>query len=257
MIIQKSGLLEWGVFKRWTDDPRLVHGFSTRNGGVSNGKMASLNLGRTAPDSPDNVLENRRRFLRALGIADDRLVRAVQIHGDRVAAVHEPGVVENCDGLITREPELFLVIGVADCHVVFLASRDREVVGALHAGWRGISAGIVEQGIRKITEVFSVPPDEIEIAISPGIGVCCYEVGEDVSSQFSREGVEQRDGRVFLNLRKSICRRARAAGIPEDRIMLSDQCTSCAEEHWYSYRRDNGDTGRMWGIIGRKIRETG
>lgn len=250
MIFPQRDRAKYGLFPHWEDDSMLVHAFSTRKGGVSQGDVSSLNLGLNRDDSPENVEENRSRFLRDIGVPEGCIVQANQIHSARVEKVDSPGVIENCDGLITDTPELYPVIGVADCHAVFLASTNRSAVGILHAGWRGIAGGIIEEGISKLAEECGIPVREIELGIGPGIGECCYEVGTEVASRFPHATISQRDEGLFLNLREAIRLRAERNGILPDRITVSDHCTSCEEETWFSYRRDDGKTGRMWGIIG-------
>ena len=242
----------WGEFPAWRDDPQVVHAFSTRRGGISDGPLNSLNLGRTPEESELNLETNRRRFLSALSIAPQDLVHAVQVHGSNVVLAREPGVVQDCDGLITDRAGLYLVIGVADCHVVFLASRDAKVVGALHDGWRGIVGGILSNAVSLIQQEFDYTPEDLRIAISPGIGVCCYEVGPEVADQFPQETKEHRDGHWFADLNRALLLRARQLGIPENHTLSAQRCTSCEPDNWFSYRRDGGTTGRMWGIIGRK-----
>lgn len=251
MQIQQADDMQWGVFPEWKDDPGLVHAFSTRNGGVSNDNLRSLNLGRSKSDPDANVDENRRRFFETLRLDLSKVVQTRQVHSANVELVREPQVVDNCDGLITDQPNLTLIIGVADCHTIFLASKDRQVVGVLHAGWRGIVGNILENAISTIQEVFDLPASAMEIGISPGIGVECYEVGSDVAEQFHPDALEQHNGRWHANLAAAIELRAKTLGIPSSQIFKADRCTRCESDLWYSYRRDNGKTGRMWGIITR------
>ncbi len=251
MEIQQVNGVQWGVFPNWKNDPRFLHAFSTRTGGISNGNLHSLNLGRTQTDSDANVMENRRLFFHAMNLDLSRIVQAVQIHSAKVVIAQEPGVVENCDGLITDTPNLTLVIGVADCHTIFLTSRDRKVVGVLHAGWRGIVGNILENALAKVQDAFGYSSRQIEVGISPGIGVECYEVGSEVAEKFHSEALEKENRHWHANLAKSIELRARKLGIPSSQILQANRCTSCQSDLWYSYRRDNGNTGRMWGIITR------
>jgi len=251
MQIKQADDIQWGVFPEWKNDPGLVHAFSTRNGGVSNDNLRSLNLGRTKTDSDENVLENRRRFFSSLELDLSNVVHAKQVHSAHVALVREPGVVDNCDGLITDQPNLTLIIGVADCHTIFLASKDRKVVGVLHAGWRGIVGNTLENAIALVQDEFDYHASEMEIGISPGIGVECYEVGSEVAEQFHPDALEQQNGRWHANLAAAIELRTKKLGIPSSQIFTAARCTSCESQLWYSYRRDNGDTGRMWGIITR------
>jgi len=251
MQIQQADDIQWGVFPEWKDDPKMLHAFSTRNGGVSTGNLQSLNLGRTNTDSDENINENRRRFFSSLGLDLSNVVHAKQVHSAHVALVREPGVVDNCDGLITDQQNLTLIIGVADCHTIFLTSKDRKVVGVLHAGWRGIVGNILENAISLVQDEFKYQTHQMEIGISPGIGVECYEVGSEVAEQFHPDALETENGQWYANLSRAIELRAEKIGIPPAQIFKANRCTSCESDLWYSYRRDNGDSGRMWGIITR------
>lgn len=244
--------VEWGVFPSWETDSRFRHAFSTRKGGVSRGNYFSLNLGRSDKDPNSNIEENRHRFFSAIGLELSRVVHAVQVHSAKVAVVDKPAVIENCDGLITDTKDLNLVIGVADCHGVFLISTDRKIAGALHAGWRGTAGHILKNAVHKIQNVYGYSPDDLEIGISPGIGVCCYEVGAEVAQQFPESVLQQRDGSWYLDLNKALILQAEEIGIPRKKIISANRCTSCEPELWYSYRRDEGVTGRMWGVISLK-----
>jgi len=250
MILQNYEHIQWAQFPEWKGDSRLFHAFTTRNGGVSNGEMSSLNLGRSQYDSDENVEENRRRFLTTAGIPRDRTVMARQVHSNHVAIVDEPGIVPNCDGLITAVEGLYLIIGVADCHTIFLTTPDRSIIGALHAGWRGIAGNILGKAVSAMEQNFSCAAKDIELGISPGIGECCYEVGDEVANRFPASVISERDGACHLNLAKTIKQHARQLGIADKHIYNADRCTSCESGYWYSYRRDDGVTGRMWGVMG-------
>lgn len=249
MIFQERQQVRWASFPEWEADPHLLHGFSTRHGGVSKDHLRSLNLGYSEHDAPENVRENRTRFYQALSIAAERVVLCRQVHGAEVHWVEAPGVIDQCDGLITDTPDLYLVIGVADCHTVFLTTGDRQVVAALHAGWRGTAQRILPWAVRMIQERHGYEPSQIEVGISPGIGGCCYEVGEEVADQFPSAACDIRGGSIYLDLAWTLARQAEKAGIPSHQIYQANQCTSCNPEHWFSYRRDQGITGRMWGVI--------
>jgi len=252
MIFQKYNQVEWTVFPKWANDSRLVHAFTTRKGGVSEGNLSSLNLGRSQFDSDDNVETNRQRVFQALDVPSDRVLHCHQIHSATVRRVDEPGILDACDGVITNAEDLYLIIGVADCHTIFLTTKDRKVVGALHAGWRGTVKGIFPTAIEKIQREYGYGPEQLEIGISPAIGVCCYEVGEEVANQFDSNDVDRSSGSAHLDLAAALARQGEKAGIPKEQISIADRCTSCEEDNWFSYRRDNKVTGRMWGIIGKR-----
>jgi YfiH family protein len=209
--------------------------FSTRNGGVSEGPYESLNLGVLTDDVRSRVAQNRKLLLDELGLPDVAMGR--QVHGiamkewDRPAA----GELEELDGHSTAVPALGLLVLVADCLPVALIAPGRAAM--LHCGWRGLAGGIIERAL----ESFDAPP---AAAIGPGIGRCCYEVGDDVLAEFAEyEGVAE--GRM-LSLRAVARQKLEAAGVT--RIEDVDLCTSCRGDLFFSHRRDDGVTGRQSGI---------
>lgn len=178
----------------------LVHGFSTRVGGVS--QLASpdasqkteslLNLGFTDWDSKEKVLENRKRFFRMLGADKMRVVTLRQIHSDIVHFVSAANVVltgaaPKADALITREKDVLLAIQTADCIPILLADTKRKAIAAIHAGWRGTLQRIAEKTIGRMQMEFGTKPSDIVAALGPGIGACCYEVGHEVTTEFAAQ----------------------------------------------------------------------
>jgi polyphenol oxidase len=221
--------------------------FSTRLGGVSEGAFESLNLGVLTDDDPENVRENRRLLCSELGVEPETATMAWQYHSAEVVRADGRGIVtpglefERCDGLWTDEPGRGLMLLSADCLPVALARRDGDpAVSALHVGWRGLLAGIVESGVA------SLGGEPVAAAIGPGIGPCCYEVGDEVAEPFrARFGDEVVRGRQ-LDLHEATERALREAGCEDiERVGL---CTSCEEGLFFSHRRDRGRTGRQ-GIL--------
>lgn len=223
--------------------------FTTRQGGVSEGPYESLNLGILTDDLPERVTENRRRAAGHAGVEPDRVAMGWQVHGTELRewtepppdrAYAEPGGkdLERVDGHLTREAGLGLLVLVADCFPVALA--DGEQAAMLHCGWRPLAGGIVEKALGR----FGSAPSA---AVGPGIGGCCYEVGEEVLGAFADvEGAA--DGRM-LDLRVVIEAKLAAAGVTD--VQHVDRCTSCSPELYFSHRRDRGVTGRQAGIIVR------
>jgi polyphenol oxidase len=223
--------------------------FTTRQGGVSEGPYESLNLGILTADDPERVTENRRRAAAQAEVAAERIAMGWQVHGadlkewtgpppDRAYA--EPGDKDltRVDGHLTREPGIGLLVLVADCYPVALS--DGEQAAMLHCGWRPLAGGIIGKAVAR----FASPP---AAAVGPGIGGCCYEVGDEVLETFSgMEGVAS--GRM-LDLRAVIAAQLAAAGV--DDVQHVDRCTSCSPELYFSHRRDGGVTGRQAGIIVR------
>jgi polyphenol oxidase len=206
-----------------------------------------LNLGMLTEDDPARVVENRRRLCEAVRADPDGATMAWQRHGATVTRAQPRGVVtpgtvyEHCDGLWSDEPGRAMLLLTADCLPIAIARRTgRPAVSILHAGWRGLLNGVVAAGVRSLGD------EEVAAAIGPGIGPCCYEVGEEVAAPFREAFGEDvlRDGR--LDLWTSAERALRAAGCVEvDRL---DRCTSCEPDRFFSHRRDRGRTGRQ-GVI--------
>jgi purine-nucleoside/S-methyl-5'-thioadenosine phosphorylase / adenosine deaminase len=222
--------------------------FSTRVGGVSEGDFASLNLGILTEDDPARVVENRTRLCDAVGADPDGATMAWQRHGATVTRAQPRGIVtpgtvfDHCDGLWSDEPGRAMLLLTADCMPIALVRSDGEVpaVGILHAGWRGLLAGIVGAGVRALGSRGLVA------AIGPSIGPCCYEVGEEVARPYREAFGDDvaRDG--TLDLWTAAERALRAAGVHH--IERSNICTSCHGERFFSHRRDAGKTGRQ-GVI--------
>jgi YfiH family protein len=219
--------------------------FSTRAGGVSEGPYESLNLGLKTGDTTENVVENRRRVAEALGLDPEHVARVWQVHGAELREWSEyPGPpgwtdigrrLDHADGQLTSLAGLGLGVLVADCLPVALVAPGRAAM--LHCGWRPLAAGIVEKALASFDE----PP---VAAIGPGIGRCCYEVGDEVLAEFADlDGVA--DGRM-LDLRMVAHRKLEAAGVT--RIEDVDLCTFCRPDLFFSHRRDKGVTGRQGGF---------
>jgi polyphenol oxidase len=202
--------------------------FTTRRGGVSEGPYASLNLGLWTDDDPGCVQLNRERVQVQVGAS--RLAQGRQVHGTRV--VVDGQGIEEADGQVISGRGVAAVVLVADCLPVALAGPER--VGVVHAGWRGLAAGMLEGGVEATGAVAA--------AIGPGIGPCCYEVGDDVRAVF---GTSERT----LDLKAIARTRLEAAGVRD--IHDCGLCTSCDAERFFSHRRDRGVTGRQAGLAWR------
>jgi YfiH family protein len=221
---------------RW-DEPGYVVGFSTRVGGVSEGPWSSLNLGRRNGDDPERVDENRRRALAALGLELPMLVQPRQSHSTIVRRARPGGPVEEGDGLWTDAPGEAMLALAADCLPIAIARRGAtRRLAVLHAGWRGLAAGIVESGVAAVG-------GETTAVIGPAIGPCCYEVGPEVSGRFDADLTRHR----ILDLWTAAERKLRAAGV--GRIERVDLCTRCNPELFFSHRRDGKPRGTH-GVIG-------
>ena len=212
--------------------------FSTRKGGVSEGPYESLNLGILTEDEGERVETNRRRLAAAAGIDFALIAMGWQVHGTDVKEWDGPpeGELEKVDGHVTARDDLAPLVIVADCLPVALS--DGERVAMVHCGWRGLAGGILEKALALFAETPTA-------AVGPGIGACCYEVGDEVRDQFDTRFA---DGRM-LDLRAVADDRLRAASV--ERVEHVDLCTSCREDLFFSHRRDGGVTGRQGGLVWR------
>ncbi len=269
----------------------LWHGFSTRLGGVSRaycGENApgELNLGFTAADDREVVVRNRRLLVEAVtGDKTTPLVTLRQFHSNLVrTAVAGDANRERpwkADGVITAEPGLLVAIQTADCIPILVADRKRRVVAAFHAGWRGTVKRIVELGIGKMRLEFGSRPEDLIAAIGPGVGQCCYAVGEEVISEFESQfsyacelfrevydsdPIRKRYPMLFLTQRapghsligparhldliEANRRQLLDAGLKASAISVTGGCTSCHTDLFFSHRASQGHAGRMMSVIG-------
>ena len=223
----------------WDPDGYRV-AFTTRVGGVSEGPYASLNLGRKSGDDPERADENRRIACETVGADVEKLALNFQVHSARVLRAVPAQRGEHADGLWTDEPGLPILAMSADCLPIVLARVGKPGVTVLHAGWRGLLAGIVAAGAE------ALGGEKLVAAVGPAIGPCCYEVGEEVAAPFrERFGDDVVQG-SRLDLWTSAERALRAAGV--ERVERFDRCTACEPETFFSHRRDAGRTGRQ-GVI--------
>jgi len=211
--------------------------FSTRPGGVSEPPFDALNLGILSDDDPAAVTENRRRLATALGLQPEQIVFALQVHGTRLIDHSDPPDEERprADGHLVRDPGVAPMVLAADCLPVALHGPGG--LALVHAGWRGLAAGILGSAAAAVAATAA--------AIGPGIGRCCDEVGDEVLSAFADLGGGIAEGRM-LDLPEVARRRLAEAGVA--RVESAGLCTSCEPGLFFSHRRDHGRTGRQAGI---------
>jgi YfiH family protein len=232
---------------RWDAPGPYRVAFSTRLGGVSDGPFESLNLGILTTDEPDRVVENRRRLCDAVGADAETATMAWQVHGATVTEAEPRGILRpgtefaRCDGLRSERPGQAMVLVTADCLPMALArANGTPALAVLHVGWKGLLAGIVEAGVQ------ALDGGPLAAAIGPGIGPCCYEVGEEVAAPYrERFGNEIVAGRK-LDLAEAAERALRAAGVED--VRRTGHCTACEPDFFFSHRRDRGLTGRQ-GVV--------
>ena len=254
----------------WERFDWLWHGFSTHRGGVSRAylpegqrdsrpELGQLNLGFTAADAPENVSENRLRWIDAITGSRETPLRTIrQIHSgvSVVAEAAAPETIPEADGIMTNQRGILLGVMTADCIPVLVVDTVHRAVAAFHAGWRGTVARIVEHGVARMMAEFGSDPANLAGAVGPGIGVCCYTVGGEVEGQFEsqfRYGAElflKGNETSRLDLIEANRRQLFAAGLAEDAVSVVGGCTSCQPWYFYSHRASGGHAGRMMASIG-------
>jgi YfiH family protein len=241
-VVGELSLIEWPA-----PGPYRV-AFSTRMGGVSDGPYSSLNLGMLTEDDPASVVKNRTRLCDAVGADPDGATMAWQRHGATVTRAQPRGIVtpgtvyDHCDGLWSDDPGRAMLLLSADCLPIAIARTNgaAPAVAILHAGWRGLLGGIAAAGARALGR------GRVAAAIGPGIGPCCYEVGEDVAAPFREAFGDDVARNGTLDLWTAAERALRAAGCRH--VDRCDTCTACGGDRFFSHRRDSGRTGRQ-GVI--------
>ena len=244
----------------------VVHGFSTRMGGVSEAPYDSLNLGFLRGDMRENVVENYRRFCDALGADVDGLVLSNQVHSDVVrlctSADRGSGFAYprdyEADGLMTDVPGLGLVVFAADCLPVLLYDPVRRAVAAVHAGWRGTANGIVTRAVEQMGACYGCRPEDIRAAVGPCISRCCFETHADVpEAMIAAMGESARayidplpqEGKFRVDLKGLNAFRLEQAGLNPDHIAVSPDCTVCLCDKYWSHRVTHGIRGSQVGLI--------
>jgi hypothetical protein len=220
--------------------------FTTRVGGVSDGDFESLNLGILTDDDPERVVENRRRVCGAVGADPHTATMAWQVHGGLVTEAKRRGILERtvfdkCDGLWSDRPGQAMALVTADCYPVAIA-RSEGAAGlcVLHVGWRGLLDGIVENGVAALGS------GKVVAMVGPGIGPCCYEVGEEVADPFRERFGDDVVADGKLDLAGAAERVLGEAGVAS--VERTGHCTACEPELFFSHRRDRGRTGRQ-GVV--------
>lgn len=230
----------------WLKAPNIncTHGFSTRSGGVSTTPFDSLNLGGTEDDK-DLIFQNRTLALQQLGLSISSLSYLKQVHGSTVNLA-KAGQQEG-DALVTNEKGLVLAISIADCYPILFYDETEKVIGAAHAGWRGTVGKIAGNTISKMKEL-GADPRNMKVAIGQGICFDNFEVGNEVIEQFEQAGFPTgcwKNNKIDLVLCNIFV--LKQSGVPEENIWAMNRCTF--ENDFFSYRRDKGKTGRMWGVV--------
>lgn len=263
-VLQNNKNIWYGSFAAF-DELGFGNAFSCRLHGESALISGGLNLALHVGDEAGLVLKNRRAYAAALGLDAGKFTCCEQVHGSNVAVVDEAlagkgaeaysDAVKNTDALVTNLPQLPLMLFFADCVPVIFADPVSGSIGLAHAGWRGTVAGIAASTVTKMQEAFGAKPENILAGIGPSIGQCCYEVDDKVfesGKKYAGCFKAKENGRYMADLQAWNRLALLDAGLLPQNIYNASVCTQCSKELFFSYRAENGKTGRMGVTIWKK-----
>jgi YfiH family protein len=249
----------------------FANGFSTRGGGVSSMPEDSLNLAGFNEDAAENILENRRRFLKLVP-GNWTLAGCWQVHGSDVRVVKNPidakpaedehGDTVYCDAIVSDAAGVLAGVKTADCVPILIGDPKTAVFAAVHAGWRGTVAEVVTKALARMVADYKSKPGDVVVAIGPAAGACCYEVGSEVIAAFGDRFAGSNDlfkttctDHACVDLIKANRAQLTAIGVNAEKIYSAPLCTMCRTDLFFSYRREknlHGKVGRLMSVIGRK-----
>lgn len=240
------------------ENANIVHGFSTRLGGASSGHFNSLNLALHVGDSAENVNKNRDIFSNALGIEKKSWVALNQIHSDYVIKVSQQDrgkgsenlkeVVGDGDAMITDHRLTPLVTFYADCIPLYIVDNVNKAIGLAHAGWKGTFAQIGTKTLHQMRKNYGTKPEDCQVAIGPGIGSCCYQVGPQIID-LCEENYPNAATNNTIDLKKINWLQFIRSGVLKENISVSSLCTKCNQDIFYSYRGGQSHAGRMAAVL--------
>jgi purine-nucleoside/S-methyl-5'-thioadenosine phosphorylase / adenosine deaminase len=249
----------------------FTNGFSTRGGGTSPMPENSLNLAGFNEDDAENILENRRRFLKLFD-GDWLLAGCWQVHGSEVRVVQNTadakpaedsrGDTLYCDAIVSDACGVLAGVKTADCVPILIGDPKTGAFAAVHAGWRGSLAEVAGKALARMTAEYQTKPEDVLVAIGPAAASCCYEVGRKVIEAFGNSFADQqslfketREDHACINLLEANRRQLVSEGVNPDRIFTAPLCTMCRTDLFFSYRREKnvyGKVGRLMSVIGRR-----
>ena len=253
---------------------KVFHAFTTREGGCSKGSFRALNLGFTSGDFTGNVLKNFAVLGQKLDIDIQKIVYSKQVHGNKVRVVTDRDVMAGVDlekssfeydAMVTNCKNIYLMAFFADCVPVFFYDVQKNVVAIAHSGWKGTYENVSANVVDTLKKEYNSNPQDLIVTIGPSIGNCCFEVGHDVIEKFAEkyeniddlyylknECEDDNERKYNLDLWGMIRKCLIDCGLKQENITTSGVCTKCKNEMFYSYRAQNGLTGRLVGIIALK-----
>ncbi|MDR0738622.1 MAG: peptidoglycan editing factor PgeF [Oscillospiraceae bacterium] len=251
------------TFKNFESFNFIKHGFSTRLGGVSDGDCRSLNFCFSKNDTKQNVSENYRRFAEALDINEKKIIKSYQMHTDNIAVVKnnhqnfKSEIKQGIDGLLTNKRNITLLTFHADCAPIFFVDPLKRAVGVAHSGWEGTAKEIASKMIAKFRKEFSSNEEDLFCAIGPSIGQCCYEIDDFVYNKFRTKKYiskfcfkKSKDKNKFMfSLKIANQKILENAGVKPSNILVSDLCTKCCSDLFFSHRKSGNKRGVMAAAI--------
>lgn len=265
--ICKTNDVEYIQFNKLAKENKIIHGFSTRLGGLSEGHLSSMNLSYNRGDDAEKVTKNHHLFASAVGYNYKDLVFTDQVHDcliydvkekDKGKGVMRESDIKNIDGLITNTRNIPLIAFFADCVPLFFFDPVKNVIGIAHSGWKGTVLKIGSKMIMRMIEDYNCRPKEIICAIGPSICQSCYEVDLDVANQFKSAYSDKQykqmvinieNNKVILDLHKANVFNLTDSGVLIKNIDVTDLCTCCNHEFLFSHRKTNGLRGNLAGVI--------
>lgn len=267
-IVEREGV----TYLEFKDMQKLpvIHGFSTRLGGVSEGIYSSMNLSYTRGDDETAVTENFKRFAKSLGVSSESFVLSDQTHTtnirrvgaeDRGKGFTKERDYSDIDGLVTNEPGVTLACFYADCVPLYFVDEKHHAIGLAHSGWKGTVGEIGRKMVETMEKEFQSRPEDIVAAIAPSICRNCYEVSEDVALEFKKIFPENEhncimddkgNGKYQLDLWECNRRILRKAGVDEEHIIVSNLCTCCNPKFLFSHRASQGKRGNLGAFLALK-----
>jgi YfiH family protein len=245
-------------FEHFKSQARLLQLVTTK----SDAYPYSFSLALHTGEEKESIIHNRQKLVRKLQTKSNlHFIVANQTHSDIIRIISEEktqgwnsthDAIQECDAMITDKPNIILSILTADCVPILLYDTKKNVVAAIHAGWKGTKAEITYKTVKKMQKFFNSKPEDIIAGIAPSIGSCCYEVGEDVakhffqiSHSFTKKGEKYMLDLAYINKIQLL-----NSGLHTKQIEMSNVCTSCNVEHFFSYRKEKGCSGRFMSMIG-------
>lgn len=265
IIVNKKADLHYIEFKNLKKfDNILAHCFTTRLGGVSTGECSTLNLSFNRNDSRSNVVRNYHILADALGVDFDKMVLSNQIHDNKIRYIgaddagkglSKESDIVGYDGLTTNVPGIPLVTFYADCVPVLILDPVKKAITAVHSGWKSTLENISSEALKLMKEIYNSNMEELQIAIGPSICKSCFEVGEEVYKLFVNKYawcntyIEKQNEKYCIDLQQIIRKVLMDGGVPEENILLSDVCTKCNKDVFFSYRGDQRKTGSLAAVM--------